>query len=406
MYSTVLIPFYRMQILIQIWIPFFFVGFIKLPINLLYSTSQTSFIATIPTPLRDILSHQPCLIYRPSRVDLLICFSLDSNLTIICPDRLISLFLLSRYFFSLSFAFRTFLFIIILLPTPHLPFTIIDSTHWLTFLLVSITSQTVYLVMTKAKKSKARQVDQRSPSQYSPNVQVLTSSPNQISPPADKPSKSFNPPLPPSEPPMPPSKRPSEPPQPPAEPTNASWLKVQTLDDDLKDIFWNHNVAKTSRGVTCLNMYRILCHFNAETKHRPYHLKDKLWNGFLKEVSPVIQPYLVSPPPTPMQTEANLEDFDPLSRNTTRKDLADSVRQVNPRLYIPTTSPRNWLLVLYKTFIDHDLHLPWLTKYVTSPRVVHQSRIKSLSMEDLRMTLQERAPHVFIHMAALNLSVL
>lgn len=196
------------------------------------------------------------------------------------------------------------------------------------------------------------------------------------------------------------------PPEVKAESTNAVWIKLQTLDDDLK-IFLLHGVEKSSDGVTCLKIYRILVHFNPKTKARPHHLKDKLWDEFTKDVLPLLKNHMTPPPQASMQTDpSSFDDFNPLNRKTTRQQLIDAVRSVNKRISIPATSPRDRLLVLYKAFIDKDLQLGWLTEFIKSPNIVKQERVKDLSMEELRMTLQVHAPHVFIHLGPMNLSVL
>ncbi|EGG00105.1 uncharacterized protein MELLADRAFT_93857 [Melampsora larici-populina 98AG31] len=184
--------------------------------------------------------------------------------------------------------------------------------------------------------------------------------------------------------------------------TNAHWLKVQTLDDDLKIVFLVPGVDITSAGVTCLKLYRILIHFNPKSSSRPSHRKDKLWAEFAKDVVPILMPHMLPPPPAPMQTETSFSDFNPLSRKTTRPQLISAVRTVNTIIYIPTSCTRDSLLVLYKAFIDKDLPLPWLTEFIKSPNIVKQDRVKDLCMEELRMTLQEHAPHVFIHLPPMN----
>lgn len=185
--------------------------------------------------------------------------------------------------------------------------------------------------------------------------------------------------------------------------TNADWLKIETLDDELK-IFLNGNTDQDS--VTALKLYRIIVHFHPNTPARPNHQKDKLWDKFISDVFPLIKPHLLPPAPAPMQTESSAFDFDPLNRKTTRKQLADSVHAVNPKLSVPSSTPRDRLLVLYKVFIDKDLNLPWLTEYLKVPKAVPRQHVQRLCMEELRMILQDQAPHVFIHLGPMTLGVL
>jgi hypothetical protein len=186
------------------------------------------------------------------------------------------------------------------------------------------------------------------------------------------------------------------------ETTNAEWIKLQTLADDPK-IFLNGDTDQSS--VTCLKLYRILAHFNPGTSSRPGDRKDKLWDAFITHVFPILKPHIKPPASAPMETESSSIDFDPLHRKTTRKQLTDAVHTVNPKLTIPSATPRDRLLVLYKVFIDKDLYLPWLTEFISSPKI-GRHKVKSLCMEELRMTLQEHAPHVFIHLGPMNLGVL
>lgn len=182
-------------------------------------------------------------------------------------------------------------------------------------------------------------------------------------------------------------------------------MKIQTLDDDLK-VFLQPDITKSSKGITSLKLYRILVHFNPNTPSRPSNLKDLLWSKYVTDVAPLLKPHLLPEPAASMETESSSHDFDPLSRKTTRKQLTDAVHSVNRQFFIPSNSPRDRLLVLYKKFVDKDLSLPWLTNFIKSPKVVKPERVHTLSMEDLRMTLQEQAPHVFIHLAPMSMSVL
>lgn len=189
------------------------------------------------------------------------------------------------------------------------------------------------------------------------------------------------------------------------ETTNANWIKVQTLDDELK-VFLQPGTNKNTTGITSLKLYRILVHFNPGTKLRPTTLKQILWDTFISDVFPLLKPHMLPPPPAPMDDDSWKNDFNPLSKKTTRMQLSSAVHSVNPKFGIPGGTPRDRILVVYKALVDKDLFLPWLTEYIRPPKIVSRGRIQQLNMEELRMTLQQHAPHVFIHLGPMTLSVL
>lgn len=258
--------------------------------------------------------------------------------------------------------------------------------------------------MTKSKKGKSKTASQPNSAKSEPDPDRKTSSP-----PAPPGISSTSLPMQ-TEPGGPPANSPSGfPPSihafqamPPGSSTD-DWMKVQTLDDTLK-IFLQPNIGKDD--VTSLKLYRILVHFNPKTSSRPGNLKALLWDAYLKEVYPLLKPHLAPEPPAPMESQSSTIDFNPLHRKTTQQHLITAVHLIVPKFVIPSASPRDRLLVLYKAFVDRDLHLPWLTDFIEAPNVVGRDRISQLNMEELRMTLQQQAPHVFIHLSSMSLPVL
>ncbi|EGF99331.1 uncharacterized protein MELLADRAFT_94676 [Melampsora larici-populina 98AG31] len=252
--------------------------------------------------------------------------------------------------------------------------------------------------MTKAKKGKAKTLSQPNSAKTDAGADASTSHAStdskmpQGAPPAGPNPSGFHPMNP-------------EPQKMSPETTNEDWLKVQTLNDDLK-IFLTPGNEKNTPGITSLKLYRILVHFNPKTKHRPNTLKEILWNAFISDVFPLLKPHMLPSPPAPMESEFLYNDFNPLSKKTTRKQLTDTIHSVVPKFGIPGSSTRDRILIVYKAFVDKDLKLPWLTEFIKPPNVVSKARVGDLSMEELRMTLQERAPHVFIHSGPMSLGVL
>lgn len=70
---------------------------------------------------------------------------------------------------------------------------------------------------------------------------------------------------------------------------------------------------------------------------------------------------------------------------------------MNPHVIIPRAATSDGFLYLYKEHVDKDLQIPGQTDFIKSPSVVSRAQVKNLLMEELRLTLQDCAPHVFIH---------
>ncbi|KAH9818306.1 hypothetical protein DFH28DRAFT_1123430 [Melampsora americana] len=211
-------------------------------------------------------------------------------------------------------------------------------------------------------------------------------------------------------------KRPPEPspflPPPPPPPnfthntSNNVYFKVQTLDEDLRVIL-DHDVEAKPDKITNLKMYRILVHFDPKTKSRAHHRKSLLWNAIQSDVLPLVKPYRSPEPAMPMAAERTFErDFNPLSRKTTRNQLITAIKASNPNFVIPTGSTIESLLILYKKFVDKDIKIPSLVDYIKPPKLVPAEHVDGLIMEELRMSLQYHAPHVFIHSSTISFTVL
>ncbi|KAH9810713.1 hypothetical protein DFH28DRAFT_1085482 [Melampsora americana] len=187
------------------------------------------------------------------------------------------------------------------------------------------------------------------------------------------------------------------------EPINAMWLKVQTLDNDLR-VFLEHNVEDLKLKIQNIKTYRIIMHFNPASKSRVMHNKDKLWAVFLSDVLPHLRPYLLSPPP--VSTDSRVpRDFNPLGRKTTRKQLRDAILEAKPDFSIPSNTTIENLLVLYKTFIDKDLKID-IPEFIEPPKLVSPSEIDGLYLDEMRMSLQYHCPHIYIHSAGLTTEIL
>ncbi|EGF97648.1 uncharacterized protein MELLADRAFT_114177 [Melampsora larici-populina 98AG31] len=134
--------------------------------------------------------------------------------------------------------------------------------------------------------------------------------------------------------------------------SNNVYFKIETLDDKLRTIILQHDAEQKLQEITCLQMYQILVHFNPATKSRPYHKKALLTNNFLANVLPLVRPYALPAPTTqPMQTKQSIDnDFDPLSRKTTKQQLTSAIRNANPKFTIAPGSRTDSLLILYKAF--------------------------------------------------------
>ncbi|EGG08503.1 uncharacterized protein MELLADRAFT_84682 [Melampsora larici-populina 98AG31] len=203
------------------------------------------------------------------------------------------------------------------------------------------------------------------------------------------------PPLPHGQPPAPPGTKPDLSEQ---SGTNAVYFKVQSLSDDLRG-FLCHDYKEKKQSFKNLDYYRIfIVHFDPGTTARPTNRKDKLIERFEAKVLPLIKTYQFPAPPIPMQTDQpSRKDFNPLARRTKRADLVHAILQAKPKTVIPTSARGDGLLYLYKEHVDPDLVIPGYTKFIKPPNVVRRAEVNTLFMEDLRLTLQDQAPHVFVH---------
>lgn len=184
--------------------------------------------------------------------------------------------------------------------------------------------------------------------------------------------------------------------------SNETWYKLQSMPSSMR-VFLEHNFEEKWQDVKCLEYYRILIHFNPETKSRPHHKKSLLYKAFKDDVAPILQPYKIPAPPAPMQTDNPIrKDFNPLSRRVKREQLVTAILDARPSTAIASDADIGSLLYLYRAHVDKDLQIPGDTEYVRSPNVVTREMVKDLLKEELRMSLQDRAPHVFIHARAMT----
>ncbi|EGF97888.1 uncharacterized protein MELLADRAFT_84180 [Melampsora larici-populina 98AG31] len=245
----------------------------------------------------------------------------------------------------------------------------------------------------------------KSKKKNSPTGRMSTgTSPNDLKTGADQPQAGS---LPLRQPPLPTGPAPPQPPlQNPTETLNATYFKIQALPDNLHS-FLDHDYEEKKESYKNIDYYRILSHFNPSTLSRPNHRKDKLIADFIKHVLPLIKPYQLPPPPLPMQTEQSTrKDFNPLSKRAKREDLMGVIWDSDSSVVIPKAATSNGLLYLYKEHVDKDLQIPGDTPFIRPPNVVRRAEVKSLLMEELRLTLQDQAPHVFIHSIPMSHTVL
>lgn len=127
----------------------------------------------------------------------------------------------------------------------------------------------------------------------------------------------------------------------------------------------------------------------------------------MNDVLPLLKLYQSPAPPQPMQTDHKpRKDFNPLSGKVKRQDLIDIILEADSKVIIPKGATNDGLIYLYKEHVDKDLHIPWQTEYIKSPSVVQHPHVKSLLMEKLRLTLQDHAPHVYVHSIPISHTVL
>ncbi|EGF97216.1 uncharacterized protein MELLADRAFT_87246 [Melampsora larici-populina 98AG31] len=184
---------------------------------------------------------------------------------------------------------------------------------------------------------------------------------------------------------------------------NSTYFKIQTLPDNLRH-FLEHDFEEKKERYKNIDYYRILVHFNPATESRPTSRKDKLIDAFMKDVFPFLKPYRAPAPPQPMQTDR--KDFNPLSRRVKRQELIDVILETDRKVIIPNGVTNDGLLLLYKQHVDKDLNIPWQVEYIKPPNIVQRPQVKTLLMEELRLTLQDRAPHVYVHSTPMSHAVL
>ncbi|EGG00617.1 uncharacterized protein MELLADRAFT_93113 [Melampsora larici-populina 98AG31] len=188
--------------------------------------------------------------------------------------------------------------------------------------------------------------------------------------------------------------------------SNETYYKIQSMTSEMR-VFLEHDFESKWESVKCYDYYRILLHFNPATKSRPNHKKILLYNAFKEKVYPILKPYMLPPQPIPMQTESTARrDFNPLSRRVKKDQLATAILDSRPITVIPAGADIRGLLYLYREHVDKDLIIPGDSEFIRTPSVVHRDMVKDLVMEELRMTLQERAPHVYIHSVPMSHTVL
>lgn len=218
-------------------------------------------------------------------------------------------------------------------------------------------------------------------------------------------------------PPLPPT--PSKPPPPPPdqvsfnplpnisyETSNGNWYKIQSMSPEMR-VFLQHDFDSKWESIKCYEYYRILLHFNPQTKSRAHHRKFVLYQAFKDTVYPILKPHLPPAPPSPMKPEYTVrKDFHPLSRRVKKEQLITAILDARPRTVIPKTSDTGSLLYLYRAHVDNDLQIPGESEFVRPPKVVPCELVGDLLMEELRMTLQDCAPHVFIHSTPMSHAVL
>ncbi|KAH9808457.1 hypothetical protein DFH28DRAFT_909545 [Melampsora americana] len=194
---------------------------------------------------------------------------------------------------------------------------------------------------------------------------------------------------------------------PPSSFSDPNFTKIQTIADELRPYLQTEWDDKMTKKITKPQIYCILHHFNPETKSRPSNLKDSLIASFEKDVKPLIKPHFIvfqNPAGEAMETEqsGNIDpDFDPLSSKTTCQMLRNAIERKEPSVDIPKTARRDWLLWLYKAYVDRDIVIPKDSRWTSRPRVLGVDRLKRETIEDLRFALQVYAPQVFVHSVAM-----
>ncbi|EGF98949.1 uncharacterized protein MELLADRAFT_95010 [Melampsora larici-populina 98AG31] len=178
------------------------------------------------------------------------------------------------------------------------------------------------------------------------------------------------------------------------------WPKVQTLPKDLH-VFLEIDFESMASGIKNLNYYRVLAHFNPETKSRPTHNKAKLTHDFMTDLRPLLEPFLIRTSVPPSDTLKPDIDFDPLSRHTTRAMLCDAIHSRCPGVTIRQDARVDQVLVLYKAHVDPDLVLPFSKEFSCKPKTLAAGKAHKKTIEFLRFSLQCHAPYIFVHSVGL-----
>lgn len=174
------------------------------------------------------------------------------------------------------------------------------------------------------------------------------------------------------------------------------WNQYCTLPEDLRILLqpdWKKN-----RKVTSLKLYSILLHFGVQGDRKPKDLKATLVAAFENELRPLILDFCI-PETVEESMEEDNNDFDPL--DATIDMLKALIKKRNPDFRVSPNANRHAILILYKTFVDHDLVLPKSKEYTKSPRLRVGAGLARLTIEDLSFALHCGAPHVFIHHAVM-----
>lgn len=179
------------------------------------------------------------------------------------------------------------------------------------------------------------------------------------------------------------------------------WSKVQSFSED-DHIFLTRDFESVSEIPKKLDYYNIIYLFNPRTKSRPSHNKPVLKDAFLREVRPLLLPYLLAPPSVAMETDGDQLDFNPLDRKTTRPMLSKAIAQKAPDFKIPSSATIDDILIVYKFYVDKDLAIPVNNRFTRRPRIVNVNRVKNETIEDLLLALRYFAPSVFVRSLAMN----
>ncbi|EGG00600.1 uncharacterized protein MELLADRAFT_67628 [Melampsora larici-populina 98AG31] len=187
--------------------------------------------------------------------------------------------------------------------------------------------------------------------------------------------------------------------RPPAD--NQVLKKVQSLSTDDQRIFLAHDFEKVSKKPTKLRYYNIIHLFKPDSPRKPTDLKDLLKDDFIKQIRPILKPYILPAPIVSMDTDQEA-DFDPLGRRTTRQMLVKAIERKSTETTIPASANIDDVLILYKHYVDCDLKLPTNQRFIARPRTVPIQRLKGESIEDILLALRYYCPCLFVRSLAMN----